>query len=518
MSKIISLDYNGELGYASTIEDVILSVFQIHLITPDKFLDFKNGDFTNRELVFLHYSIGEKIKYNLADEQGNITKTYKDITPQMRCPYITFFTDASYVTKDILVSESSLLADDFSSKEVDEQNKNPNQQGDGTEFIINKFFFEKVKLIPKITKVNPTDNSDDSFKKTTRKQYINPRVWIWCKSLNNEGVFNNNSIFDLTPFLKNLEFSNSENGGQFSFGLLNIEGFINVVDDYRATTIWHPRKDRYVKFSQDDKINYFFKNMVNARFNKSFSETEDAADLKRTKYDDVDKAKYRQSNGGENIDNVTITVGKNIDYTKKSISSDLFFKNLISENDIVFLTFRDDEDNEVTKVDDFFISNDSLPGMNWEMIGLVDRNSVSINYDSTEHNVSVSGRDLMKLLIEDGSYFFANSFSDDDVKSIFENIDLPNRGDGVNASNKVTETDYVKAGSNRLVMSGLIDMLFNPAARNVQFVMNLLVSTLSNIEICPSRLFECQENKTKFQIPKFQTVTKSSLKNDNIDL
>ena len=31
----------------------------------------------------------------------------------------------------------------------------------------------------------------------------------------------------------------------------------------------------------------------------------------------------------------------------KSISSDLFFKNLISEKDIVFLTFRDDEENEI---------------------------------------------------------------------------------------------------------------------------------------------------------------------------
>lgn len=509
MAKIISVEYNGELGYSASIEDVVLGVFKIFEITPEQFLDFKNGDISNRELVFLHYQISEKIKYNLADDKGNVTKTYQDITPQMRCPYITFFIDAKYVTKDVILNNSSVLVDDFSSKDLSEEDEKDGQTS-GSVFIKNKFFFEKVNIIPKISKINPLENSDSEFEKTTRRQYLNPKVWIWCKSLNEKGVFNPNSIFDLTPFVKNIEYSNSETGGNFSIGLLNVEGFINVIDDVLATGIWYPKKDRYIKFEQDGKMNYLFRNFLNARFKIENLGLIDDTDFRNTVYDDLENKKFRnqQYQSGEFIPDEKVEIYKKLDASNKSISSDLFFKNLISENDIVFLTFRDDEDNEIVKTDDFFISNDKLPGNSWEMIGLIDKNSESITYEGAEYNINIAGRDIMKILIEDGSYFFANSYSDDDVKSIFQNIDLPNRGDGVNASNKVVEKGYSKSGANRLVMSGMIDMLFTAEARNIHFVMNLLMSTLSNVEICHSRLFEYYNNKTQFQIPKFETVKK----------
>ena len=506
MSKIISIEYNGELGYASSIEDVVLDVFQIYEITPDQFLDFKNGDISNRELVFVHYQMSEKIKYNLADDEGNITKTAKDITPQMRCPYITFFIDAKYVTKDIIINNSSVLVDDFAAKEFTADEEEQADSDGRTKFITNKFFFEKVKIIPKITKNNPLDSVDDNTIKGTRRQYINPRVWIWCKSLNEDGNFNSNSIFDLTPFITTMDMNTSDTGGNFSISLNNIEGFVQTYNN-EAFGVWNPRKERYIKFKQDNKMNYLFKNALNARYNTTTDELfQDNYMANQNSYDSAEDRDYKQKNLDEEL------MTESVDVTRtgpgKSLSSDLFFKNLISENDIIFITFRDDEDNEIETVDDFFIGNDKLPNMSWEMIGLVDKNSVGITYEGTEYNVSVAGRDLMKLLIEDGSYFFANSFADDDTKSIFQNVDLPNRGDSVNASNHVMDKDYVKSGANRLVMSGLIDMLFNPEARNVHFVMNLLMSTLSNIEICPSRLFEYQQNKTKFQIPKFETVKK----------
>lgn len=509
MAKIISVEYNGELGYSASIEDVVLGVFKIFEITPEQFLDFKNGDISNRELVFLHYQISEKIKYNLADEKGNITKTFRDITPQMRCPYITFFIDAKYVTKDVILNNSSILVDDFYQKIFEDET------GFGREFIKNKFFFEKIKIIPKISKVNPLENLNENFKKTTRRQYLNPKVWIWCKSLNNikygkkdseiNFEFNTNSIFDLTPFVKNIEYSNSENGGNFSIGLLNIDGLIDS-----NLGLWYPKKQSYLKFEQDNKLNYIFKNFLNSKFDFNFFND----DFKT--YKEYDFYKNGQRPGGELIEQyVEIIKDSNV-----KLSSDLFFKNLISENDIVFLTFRDDEDNEITKTDDFFISNDKLPGNSWEMIGLIDKNSESMTYEGSEYNINIAGRDLMKVLIEDGSYFFANSYSDDDSNSVFSNIDLPNRGDGVNASNKVVEKGYVNSGANRLVQSGIIDIMFNPEARNIHFVMNLLMSTLSNIEICHSRLFEYYTNKTQFQIPKFETFNKNDnkIKDDSLNI
>src|SRR5690606_23408271 len=91
---------------------------------------------------------------------------------------------------------------------------------------------------------------------------------------NENGDFNNASIFDLSPFISNMNTSVSDTGGNFSLGLSNIEGMINVRGGY-AQGIWSPRTDRYVKFKQNGKINYFFKNFINSRYKVQDGEKED---------------------------------------------------------------------------------------------------------------------------------------------------------------------------------------------------------------------------------------------------
>ncbi len=489
MSKILKISYNGEQGSSAKIEDVVQFIFKIFEINSDQFLDFKGSDKTNRELVFDHYSESEKIRHGFLDENGNKLKDYTEVKPSMPCPYMTFYIEAKYVTKSVILSNSNVLTDDFTSKELTNE-----EFMDDSTFLTNKFFYENVRLIKPINKITP-----DTARIDTRRQYLNPKVWIWCKALNENGQFNNHSIFDLSPFVESINTSTSETGGQFSIQLLNIEGFITVMSGFHVDGVWNPKKERYIKFVQGNKNNFVFRNVVNARF--QFDEN----------FDGSTKLANKQTVTNREIENVdlseTVDVERSFDECDTSISSDFFFKNIISENDIIFITFRDDEDNVVEKVDDFFVGHDSLPGNDWDMIGLVDRNSMAVRYEDADLSVEVSGRDLMKLLIEDGSYFFANSFADEDVKSIFDNIDLPNKGDGVNASNQVLKNG--QKGANRLVMSGMIDMLFVPEARNVHFVMNLLMSTLSNMEVCNTRLFEYYGDKiTKFQIPMFETIKK----------
>jgi hypothetical protein len=490
MSKIIALQYNGELGYSETIENVVKNVFKIYGISTEEFLDFTN-DFTppfeylsNRELVYQHYSLSEKVRYGLAKNNGDILKDYKSITPQMRCPYINFYIDSKYVTINNIINNSSLLVNDFSMN---------TEAGfdDGTNYNKNTFFKNYIDFLPKITKVTP-----DTEKLGTRRQYLNPKVWLWSKSLNEDGKFNNNSIFDLSPFIENLQYSNSETGGNFSINLLTIEGMIDVVGGV-AKGIWSPKKNRYVKFKQENKFNYVFKNILNARFNKA-DEYPQYDDNVRDGEQENPTSMYDTQLKTERVD-VVRPLGN-----EKSISSDLFFKNLISENDIIFITFRDNEDDDPEKIEDFFVSNKNLVGQNWEMIGLVDRNNVGVTYEGSEFSSSISGRDCMKLLIEDGSYFFANSYSDED-HGIFDNAVMPNRGDGVNSSNQVIQNGQKSA--NRLFMTGMLDVLFNAEARNVHFIMNLLISRLSNVDICHDRLFEYYgEKRTKFSIPNFELI------------
>lgn len=493
---IIHLNYNGEISYNTTIDEVVRRIFKVLAITVDEFLDFEYEGVTNRKRVFDSYSITEKIKYGFLDYNGTELRNFSFIRSNMRCPFTVFYIDSKYVTIDVIISNSNVLTDNYISTIFSQEDEELGEGNSGQLFTINNFFQNYVKSIPKILKTTPLENIN--ITKTSRRQYVNPKVWLWSKSLCENQKFNNNSIFDLTPFVQSINSFVGDNGGNFSLNLLNIEGVIQV-ENKQAVGIWHPKKERYLKFKTNysNKINYIFKNVINARYNRNF-------------YDNtINEIVDEKNEESENIENENTIRLEELKIISKSVeqnlSGDIFFKNLISENDLIFITFRDDEENEVDKIDDFFISNDKLPGNNWDMIGLIDKNSLSLTYESNDYVTNITGRDLMKLLIEDGSYFFANSFSDENVNGIFENIDLPNRGDSVNSSNQVINNG--QRAANRLITNGIIDTMYIPEARNIHFVMNMLISALSNIEICPTELFSYYEDRvTKFQIPIYETL------------
>ena len=49
--------------------------------------------------------------------------------------------------------------------------------------------------------------------------------------------------------------------------------------------------------------------------------------------------------------------------------------------------------------------------------------------------------------------------------------------------------------------TGLLETLYNQDSRNVGFIMNLLISQLANIEVCPSQIFDSYgDRRTKFQV------------------
>lgn len=483
MGQIIKLDYNGELGYSETISNVVQFVFRIYEITVDEFLDFEVNGLTNRQIVFSHYSINEKISLGLSDETGKEIKNYKSVTTQMRCPLCSFNIDSGYILINEVINSSNLLVDDFSVKDISKNGKG----ADGKVFEINKFFKDYISTIRGMYKAT---NFEDKENIRSRKQFLHPRVWIWSKSLNENGVFNTHSIFDLSPFVETINTSVIDTGGNFNISLINIEGVISMQNG-QAVGCWSVDKKRYIKFKNNGKFNYAFKNVLNGRFNQK--------DVSPVYSDEVIL-------GQEELFEILI------DRDTKNSSTDMFFKNLISSNDVIFISFNDFDQDSIEKCDDFFIGNDKLPNCNWDMIGLIDTNSVSTTYEGDSVGANISGRDCMKLLIEDGSNFFADSYSNNGT-SVFENILIPNRGDRVNSLNNFEDPKKGQDAANRLLSTGLIDCLYNHSSRNIQFVMNLLISRLSNVSICNSRLFEYYGDKiTKFKVAKFELVKKDKKK------
>lgn len=110
---------------------------------------------------------------------------------------------------------------------------------------------------------------------------------------------------------------------------------------------------------------------------------------------------------GERIEQFNVT--RNIGY----VNNDWFTK-FIQYNDVIFIryeilkresgTVREMQESQANK--GFRKSPyDLATGKMWDMIGLVDSNTLSVNFDSTDYVVSIQGRDFMKVFVEDGSYF-----------------------------------------------------------------------------------------------------------------
>lgn len=85
---------------------------------------------------------------------------------------------------------------------------------------------------------------------------------------------------------------------------------------------------------------------------------------------------------------------------------DFFHKN-IQQNDIVFIRFEKLKlEKGISDADRLLVvQRQDLPGQVWDMIGLVDDCSQQAMFGDSEMFINVAGRDLMKLLIEDASYY-----------------------------------------------------------------------------------------------------------------
>ncbi len=88
-------------------------------------------------------------------------------------------------------------------------------------------------------------------------------------------------------------------------------------------------------------------------------------------------------------------------------SGRFFFHDAVQENDIVYIRFEEllTERKKGT--------SSSLAGKVFDMIGMVDKSFLSHNYSTNDVTVTIEGRDLMKVFIEDGSYFFPAQYATD---------------------------------------------------------------------------------------------------------
>lgn len=156
-----------------------------------------------------------------------------------------------------------------------------------------------------------------------------------------------------------------------------------------------------------------------------------------------------------------------------------FFSWLFSANDIVLMSFVD------TQNTGEYVEAKDVHGQNFDMIGLVDRVNVIVNGENTSAYVEISGRDLNKLLIDDGSFFFQVS-TVAQPSEIFANQGV--KGD-------VSDTDTFAGANNPSInrlrlLSGEIEVFKSRVNMSLSYILKGVISQLANIEIVPGNIFK----------------------------
>jgi hypothetical protein len=295
---------------------------------------------------------------------------------------------------------------------------------------------------------NILQNEGYNIDRSTKK--LNPEcsVWGWFKSLYYVGALDNmnalgtirsntNKFVDISDFIVNMTTNVSLSGGSFSITL-------PIINSIQQLLKIEPYAD------------------TNNSLMKIFTYTDRRAEQ-------IDLYQY----------------GKQFFHKGGIVAMEHnYFNWLIQSNDLLFISF---EKLELEK---------SLGSNVFDMIGLVD--NVSVYQDANGNgNVTVSGRDLMKLLTDDSSLFF-NTSTVWGESQIFANTEsMGKQGDIRNAD--MSGNKYNTPINRLRRLTNEIDVFATPFNRSLDFIMKGVISQLANIEVVPDYVFEdWGDRRTRF--------------------
>jgi len=288
-------------------------------------------------------------------------------------------------------------------------------------------------------------NSQKGFD-TLLKIYPRLTVWMYCKSLGSEITnaplyASDGAIVNLTPFIQSLKTTQGATGGSWSLQ-------IQPISCECSNEGWRLNRVSFAEFLHN-KENNFVESV---------------------------RAQYPE--------------GK---HTKRT---NFLFHNLITANDIIFIKFDDinqaGDTRKVSKSFEFNVENTQLPNQQYDMIGLVDINSCSVNQKSASVSISIAGRDMMKLLIEDGSYWL--------------NIPdfVPSKGLFVNGNfDPFSRTRVMRRMELAGVRGNPTGIFNNDIPPSLGELIATIFSSLASVEICSDSLFASYNSKKLSSYYKF---------------
>lgn len=291
----------------------------------------------------------------------------------------------------------------------------------------NSFLASQLDRLLRDKQYIQVSNLENKSLGVTKDIYPGITVWLWSRALSSKvgidgGIEHEDTIINITPFVQSINTSVKREGGQFSLTLPPVIGDLSEGE-------WKIR-DGVMKGNQ---VSYNSDGFLHKR-GTGIEEEE----LKRNSF---------------------------------------YFNRVIQANDVIFIRFETLEmeaEKRLKNERNFEISKQDIQFQTYDMIGLVDNVSEITDPSNTDVSIDVTGRDLMKLFIEDGVYFYPFDYTNG---GIFAN-----------------ETDQGRLQRYDGQLISRFQYSFKTIANGLKFIIN----ALGNIKICSDSLFSDYQNSSLF--------------------
>lgn len=261
---------------------------------------------------------------------------------------------------------------------------------------------------------------------TSQDIYPDVTVWIWCRALSPRSDESNEltgQLIDLTPFIINLTTNMGKNGGNFN---ITLPPLICELDKENR---WSIKKNTVIQYDSNNNLGQEYL-AESSLFNVE---------------DNVDEA---------------LVVNK------------FFFHKAISPNDLIFIRFETlelERKQRYTDSKQYYVDKANIANRIYDMIGLVDNNHQTIMPATNEVSINISGRDLSKLFIEDGTYFFALENSQGLLKF-------------------AGQTTQKNTQVNRVFGDGALSFIGLYMYTSIEYIFKFILQQLVNIKVIPDDL------------------------------
>jgi hypothetical protein len=272
--------------------------------------------------------------------------------------------------------------------------------------------------------VNPVVQGQ-GFNGQSQEMYPEVTVWIWCRALSpkeDESRELTGQFFDLTPFVQRVQTNVGKNGGNFEIILPPLVCEL---------------KDKQWVLSKNIS-SYINDNETSLQGDGYVAESE----LLKFKNDEL-------------------------------IKNQFFFHNIINSNDLIFIRFETlnmEKRQRYLDSQPYYVNKNNIANRIYDMIGLVDNNIKSENYLGNDVTISITGRDLSKLFIEDGTYFYALENSQGLLKF-------------------AGQSEQKNSLINRIFADGAYNFIGLYLFNSIENILKFIIQQLSNIKIVPDDLF-----------------------------